>query len=143
MATALEMMMKDETTISSTYELYGPTEFSMQEIYDIIDEIMKKNRIRLNVPNPVALAITKLLTYLPWPYLTPDDIERYRISDKPGKAVGSGDMVKTFSDLGIELVELENKAIQVVRRYRSNTNFDQPISKDFGKVKKGVYHVEY
>ncbi|CAB4435926.1 unnamed protein product [Rhizophagus irregularis] len=113
-ATALETMMKNETTISSTYELYGPAVYS----------------------------ITKLLTYLPWPYLTPDEIERYCISDKPGKAVGGGE-VKTFSDLGVELVDLESKAIQVVRRYRSNTHFDQPISKNIGKVKKGVYHVEY
>jgi NADH dehydrogenase (ubiquinone) 1 alpha subcomplex subunit 9 len=141
-ATALEMMMKNETTVSSTYELYGPTVYSMREIYDIIDDIMKKKRTRLNVPNPIALAITKLLTYLPWPYLTPDEIERYCISDKPGKAVGGGE-VKAFGDLGVELVDLESKAIQVVRSYRSNTYFDQPISKDIGKVKKGVYHVEY
>ncbi|EXX58721.1 putative NADH2 dehydrogenase 40K chain [Rhizophagus irregularis DAOM 181602=DAOM 197198] len=141
-ATALETMMKNETTISSTYELYGPAVYSMREIYDIIDDIMKKKRTRLNVPSPIALGITKLLTYLPWPYLTPDEIERYCISDKPGKAVGGGE-VKTFSDLGVELVDLESKAIQVVRRYRSNTHFDQPISKNIGKVKKGVYHVEY
>ena len=134
--------MKNETTISSTYELYGPTEYSIEEIYNVIDDTVKKKRTRLNVPKPIALAITKLLTYLPWPYLTPDDIERYFISDKPGKGIGN-DTVKTFSDLGIQPVELENKAIQVVRRYRSNTHFDRPISKDAGKVKKGIYHVEY
>ncbi|RIA94373.1 NADH dehydrogenase 1 alpha subcomplex 9 [Glomus cerebriforme] len=137
-ATALEMMMKDETSTSSTYELYGPNEFSFEELYNIIDDIMKKKRTRFNVPKPIALAITKLLTYLPWPYLTPDEIVRYCISDKP-----RGDKVKTFSDLGIEPVELESKAIQVVRRYRSNTTFDQPIGKNVGKVTKGVYHVEY
>ena len=131
--------MKDETTTSSTYELYGPTEFSIEEIYNVIDDTLKKKRTRLNIPKPIALATTKLLTYLPWPYITPDDIERYYINDKPG----SRNMIKTFSDLGIQPVELENKAIQVVRRYRRSTHFDQPIGKDVGKVKKGVYHVEY
>src|SRR6266498_1859118 len=123
------MMLKDETTISSTYELYGAKEFSMKEIYNIIDEIMIRKRTRLNVPKPIALAITKLLAYLPWSSLSSEDVERYCMSDWPGKGLG-GDVVKTFSDLGIQPLDFEDTAIQVVRRYRANTYFNQPIEKD-------------
>ncbi|CAI2165222.1 7179_t:CDS:10 [Funneliformis geosporum] len=141
-ATALEIMLKDETTISSTYELCGTKAFSIEEIYDIIDDIMLRKRTRINVPKPIALAITKLLAYLPWPYLTPEDIERYCISDKSGKGI-MGEIVKTFGDLGIQPLEFEDTAIHVVRRFRSNIYFNQPMDKNVGRVKKGVYYVEY
>jgi NADH dehydrogenase (ubiquinone) 1 alpha subcomplex subunit 9 len=47
----------------------------------------------------------------------------------------------TFEDLYIQPTQLENVAIQFLRRFRSNAVFDLPYEKGDGKIQKGVYHL--
>ncbi|CAG8482640.1 5489_t:CDS:2 [Paraglomus occultum] len=119
-ARALEKMEGDESTVGQTYELFGSQEYTFGEVHDIVDSLIKRRTVRINVPTRIALRFTKLLSLLPWPYISPDEIIRMGISDQisPG--------AKTFEDLGIAPKDLEASALTVVRRYRQNSWFDAP-----------------
>nr|CAG8630421.1 2574_t:CDS:10 [Entrophospora candida] len=123
-AHALELMLKDESTIGQTYELFGPTEYTMNQLYDIADEILITRRTRINVPKPLAIAITNLLRLSPWPFISPDEIVRYFIDEK----ISNSKDVKTFEDLGVIPYTLEDTAIATLRDHRKSAVFDQPVT---------------
>ena len=104
---ALETMALDDSTAGETYELYGPTNYSMKEIKDMVEEETLKKRRKLNIPPQIRAPALNLLNKLLW------------------WDVGTGDMVvrefldqvidpnaKTFKDLGIEPAELKNLTYQ-------------------------------
>ena len=113
-------MESDESTVGQTYELFGSQEYTFGEIHDIVDSLVKRRTVRIHVPTRIALRFTKLLSLLPWPYVSPDEIIRMGISDRisPG--------AKTFEDLGIAPKNLEANALTVVRRYRQSSWFHAP-----------------
>ncbi|CAG8454432.1 14139_t:CDS:10 [Dentiscutata heterogama] len=120
-ALALERMFKDESTTGETYELYGPREYTFEQVFDLIDELIDNRRLRFNIPKPIALAVTKAF-YLPFLLtISSEDIERLFISDKitPG--------VKTFEDLGIRPLSLEMNSLGILRRFRNAKSYDQPL----------------
>ncbi|CAG8572456.1 3902_t:CDS:2, partial [Acaulospora colombiana] len=123
-AKALEHMLKDENTIGKTCELFGPKEYTYNEIYDLIDKVVENYRARIFVPKGLAMLAAKFL-HLPFvsSYST-EDVERSYISDKitPG--------TESFDDLGIAPSILEDLAISVVRFYRKSTVYDEPMFQD-------------
>ncbi|CAG8539280.1 48_t:CDS:2 [Dentiscutata erythropus] len=120
-ALALERMFKDESTTGETYELYGPREYTFEQVLDLIDELIDNRRLRFNIPKPIALAVTKAF-YLPFLLtISPEDIERLFISDKI--TLGA----KTFEDLGIRPLSLEMNSLGVLRRFRTPKAYDQPL----------------
>ncbi|CAJ0910196.1 735_t:CDS:2 [Entrophospora sp. SA101] len=134
-AHALELMLKDESTIGQTYELFGPTEYTMNQLYDIADEILITRRTRINVPKPLAIAITNLLRLSPWPFISPDEIVRYFIDEK----ISNSKDVKTFEDLGVIPYTLEDTAIATLRDHRKSAVFDQPVTPTLSSSKSWVF----
>ncbi|KAI8390187.1 hypothetical protein BD560DRAFT_380170 [Blakeslea trispora] len=135
-AHALEVMLTAESTMGKTYELYGPKEYTIKQIFDLAREISMKPLPIRNAPTPVFKAIATVLDKLPYnQMISPDLIERMTLDDKitPGAL--------TFKDLYIEPTQLETVAIQYLRRFRSNAVFDLPYEKGEGQVQKGVYHI--
>ena len=99
---ALEVMLEDDHTASQTYELYGPTNYSMQEISEIVDKEIIKKRRHINVPKMIAKPIAELLNrYWWWDLSSGDQIEREFIDQVIDPNA------KTFNDLGIEPAELK------------------------------------
>ena len=90
-------MLYDDNTASQTYELYGPKEYSTEEIAELVDREIFKKRRHINVPKailkPAATLINKLLW---WPVLSGEDVER-EFHDQV-----IDETAKTFKDLGIE-----------------------------------------
>jgi len=100
---ALEVMLQDDSTASETYELYGPKNYSMAEIAELVDREIIKHRRHINVPKrilkPVANILNKVLW---WPTMSADGIEREFLDQRIDPKA------KTFKDLGIEPAELSN-----------------------------------
>lgn len=95
-------MLQDDNTASETYELYGPKNYSMSEIAELVDKEIIKHRRHLNIPRAILKPIAGILNRaLWWPTMSPDEIEREFIDQKIDPSA------KTFKDLGIELAELE------------------------------------
>jgi NADH dehydrogenase (ubiquinone) 1 alpha subcomplex subunit 9 len=100
---ALEVMLQDDNTASQTYELYGPKNYSMAEIAELVDKEILKHRRHINVPKAILKPIADLLNkFLWWPVMSGDEIEREFIDQKIDPRA------KTFKDLGIEPAELSN-----------------------------------
>jgi NADH dehydrogenase (ubiquinone) 1 alpha subcomplex subunit 9 len=100
---ALEQMMYDDGTASTTFELYGPQRYSMHEIAALVDKEIVKKRTHINIPKAIRGRIVSLLNRLVyWPIGSADEVEREFIDQFIDPEA------KTFADLGIEPAQLEN-----------------------------------
>jgi len=99
---ALEAMMADDHTAGQTYELYGPTNYSMAEIAELVDKEIIQERKHYNIPPSILKPAAGLLNKaLWWTITSKEEVEREFIDQKIDSAA------KTFKDLGIEPAELE------------------------------------
>jgi NADH dehydrogenase (ubiquinone) 1 alpha subcomplex subunit 9 len=104
---ALEVMMHDDTTASETYELYGPKEYSMQDMAELVDREIVKKRRHFNIPKAIRQPLAyNLNKYLWWPIGSSDEVEREFINQEIDH------QAKTFKDLDIEPAELESLIFQ-------------------------------
>lgn len=120
---ALEKIGYDDTTAGETFELYGPTNYSMAEIAQIVDKEILKERRHINLPKallkPVLYYLNKVIW---WPILTADQMEQECLDQKIDKSA------KTFKDLGMEPAELASLTYHYLQDYRSSTFYDLPPS---------------
>jgi NADH dehydrogenase (ubiquinone) 1 alpha subcomplex subunit 9 len=136
-ASALERMLQDDTTAAETFELYGPSQYSMQEINELVEKEAMKHRRHINVPKrllkPIATAANK---YLWWPIHSGDEVEREFIDQVIDPTA------KTFKDLDIEPVELKSVTYEYLKEYRSSSYYDlPPMSEKEKREEKKYLHV--
>lgn len=126
---ALEVMVDNDLTASQTYELYGPTNYSMYEIGELVDKEIIKKRRHINVPKtllkPAADILNKVLY---WHTTSGDEIEREFIDQTIDRDA------KTFKDLGIEPAELKGLTFHYlvssqVAAFTSVTSADSPLAR--------------
>ncbi|KAI9822344.1 MAG: NADH-ubiquinone oxidoreductase 40 kDa subunit [Pycnora praestabilis] len=131
---ALEVMMQDDNTAAQTFELYGPKNYSMAEIADLVDREIIKHRRHLNLPKsllkPVATALNKLIY---WPTISPDEVEREFIDQVIDPKA------KTFKDLSIEPGEIANFTFHYLQGYRSAAFYDLPPQTEREKREEKKY----
>lgn len=96
-------MLEDDTTAGETYELYGPKNYSMAEIAELVDREIIKHRRHINLPRwilkPTANLVNKLIW---WTTTSADEVEREFIDQVIDPKA------KTFKDLDIEPGDLAN-----------------------------------
>ena len=118
---ALEIMLQDDTTASETYELYGPKNYSMAEIAELVDREIIKRRRHINVPKRILKPIADLIGKAVWfSTMSADGVEREYIDQKIDPKA------KTFKDLGIEPAELSSLTYHYLQGYRSSAFYDLP-----------------
>lgn len=118
---ALERMLYDDNTASETFELYGPTNYSMADLAEIVDNEIIKHRRHINVPKQIMKPVAEVLNKaLWWPVGSADEVEREFIDQKIDPKA------KTFKDLDIEPAELKSLAYQYLKGYRSSAVYDLP-----------------
>ncbi|KZF18902.1 NADH-ubiquinone oxidoreductase 39 kDa subunit [Xylona heveae TC161] len=118
---ALELMMHDDNTASQTYELYGPQNYSMADIAEMVDKEIIKHRRHINLPKAVLKPAANLLNkILWWSTLSADEVEREFIDQSIDRKA------KTFEDLGIDPAEIKDLMFQYLQGYRSSAFYDLP-----------------
>ncbi|KAF1843919.1 NADH-ubiquinone oxidoreductase-like protein 40 kDa subunit [Cucurbitaria berberidis CBS 394.84] len=134
---ALERMLHDDTTAAETYELYGPTEYTMLEINELVEKEAMKKRRHVNVPKRIMKPIAHYVNqYLWWPIHSADEVEREFIDQVIDKNA------KTFQDLDIEPVELKSLTYEYLKGYRSSAYYDlPPMSEKEKREEKKYLHV--
>lgn len=96
-------MLYDDSTASQTYELYGPKEYSTEEISEMVDREIYKKRRHLNIPKAMLKPIAEIANRVVWwNFLSADEVEREFINQEIDKTA------KTFKDLGIEPGDISN-----------------------------------
>ncbi|KAF2500114.1 NAD(P)-binding protein [Lophium mytilinum] len=131
---ALEQMLHDDTTASETYELFGPTNYSLGEIAQLVDREIVKTRRHVNLPKRVWKPAAGLMNkYLWWPVGSADEVEREFIDQTIDPRA------KTFKDLDIEPAELKSLTYEYLKGYRSSAFYDLPPQTEREKREEKKY----
>ncbi|KAK4696002.1 NADH dehydrogenase (ubiquinone) 1 alpha subcomplex subunit 9, partial [Lecanoromycetidae sp. Uapishka_2] len=132
--TALSAMLEDDSTASETYELYGPTNYSMAEIAGLVDKEIYKRRRHINIPKRILKPMAKLVNQaIWWKTTSADEIEREFLDQEIDPKA------KTFKDLGIEPAELKNYTFHYLQAYRSSAFYDLPPATEREKREEKKY----
>ncbi|KAK4979671.1 Protein-lysine N-methyltransferase efm5 [Elasticomyces elasticus] len=120
-AAALEHMLEDDSTAAETYELYGPKNYSMAEVSELVGREIMHNRRHVNIPKrimaPIASVMNKALW---WAATSRDQVEREFLDQVIDPKA------KTFKDLGIEPGDLSKFTFKYLQGYRSSAYYDLP-----------------
>lgn len=112
MGHALELMLYDDNTASQTFELYGPKEYSMAEVAEMVDREIFTKRRHINVPRQILEPATRLLNRLLWwPLLSAEQVQMEHVDQVIDYKA------KTFKDLGIEPGDISKFTYQYVVRF--------------------------
>jgi NADH dehydrogenase (ubiquinone) 1 alpha subcomplex subunit 9 len=133
---ALEKMLYDDSTASQTYELYGPHNYSMAEIAELVDREIFKRRRHINLPKAILKPVAELLNrVLWWHTLSADEVEREFLDQVIDESA------KTFKDLGMEPSDIGKWTYHYLKHYRSSTFYDLPpaTEKEMREEKKYIH----
>ena len=108
-AKALQHMLSDDSTTAETYELYGPEQYSMAQVSEIVDKEIIKHRRHINIHKRILQPIAAILSRtLWWQTLSPDEIEREFIDQEIDQDA------KTFDDLGIKPSRIKDHTFEIL-----------------------------
>jgi uncharacterized protein YbjT (DUF2867 family) len=111
-ADAVVRCIDDSTTAGRTYELGGPKVYSFRALIELLLGQIRRKRLLLDIPFGIAAVQARLMSVLPNPPLTPDQIEML----KRDNVVSSGAL--TLAALGITPTPLEAILPSYVDRFR-------------------------
>jgi NADH dehydrogenase (ubiquinone) 1 alpha subcomplex subunit 9 len=118
---ALEKMLYDDASTGQTYELYGPKEYKLAEIAEMVDKEIYKKRRHINLPKAVLKPLAGIInSSLYWKTMSADQIEREFLDQVIDPKA------KTFKDLGIEPADIANYTYHYLQGYRSQAYYDLP-----------------
>ncbi|KAI5460255.1 putative N6-adenine methyltransferase-domain-containing protein [Mariannaea sp. PMI_226] len=131
---ALEKITYDDSTAGQTFELYGPKQYSMRQIADLVDKEIYNKRRHINVPKQILKPIASVLNQaLWWHTLSSDEVEREFIDQIIDPAA------KTFKDLDIEPSDLANFTYHYLQGFRSQNFYDLPPATEKEKREEKKY----
>jgi uncharacterized protein YbjT (DUF2867 family) len=111
-ADAVIKCLEDPATAGRTYELGGPKIYTFREVLDLLMNEIGRKRWFIDVPFGIARVQAKLMSILPNPPLTPDQVELL----KRDNVVSSGAM--TLGTLGIAPIPVEAILPTYLDRFR-------------------------
>lgn len=140
-AKALEIIGFDDSTDGQLFELYGNTQYSLDEIRKVIEPFTKQKYINVNVPKPIALLMTKYLQYIYWRTTNPDQVERAYIDQKIDFRNPD---IKTYKDLGIVPDTLTDHVLQYTKQFRTYLHSHDlpPTQKELNNLRKYAHIIE-
>jgi len=111
-ADAVVRCIEDSTTAGRTYELGGPGVFTFRALVELLLTEIRRKRLLLDIPFGLATLQARLLSLLPNPPLTPDQVELL----KRDNVVSSGAL--TLATLGIAPTPVEAVLPTYLDRFR-------------------------
>ncbi|EMC99973.1 hypothetical protein BAUCODRAFT_30399 [Baudoinia panamericana UAMH 10762] len=118
---ALESIGMDDSTAGQTFELYGPKEYTMMELKQLVDREILKERRHINLPKAVMAPLYGFLNKALWWHVgSRDEVEREYLDQFIDKNA------KTFKDLDMEPGDVSNFTFKYLQGYRSSSYYDLP-----------------
>jgi len=111
-ADAVVRCIDDSATAGRTFELGGPTVYSFRALIELLLEQIRRKRILIDIPFGLAALQARLMSILPDPPLTPDQVEML----KRDNVVSSGAL--TLAALGITPTPVEAILPSYLDRFR-------------------------
>ncbi|KAK7205207.1 hypothetical protein BZA70DRAFT_279323 [Myxozyma melibiosi] len=114
-AAALKKIAFDDSTAGKTFELYGPDEYSLDDIRRLCEYEGLIRYSQISVPKaPYAWLTDKLNKLIWWPIGCADEVERMTIDQTVDKSAA------TFADIGMAPAKLREYLGGYVRPWRGN-----------------------
>lgn len=134
---ALEKIGLDDSTAGQTFELYGPKNYSLAEIRDLVDREILKKRRHINVPKFILAPLLEVMNkVLWWPVGCRDQVEREYLDQFIDESA------KTFKDLDITPGDIANFTFKYLQGYRSSAYYDlPPMTEKEKREEKKYLHV--
>ncbi|KAK6349903.1 NADH-ubiquinone oxidoreductase 40 kDa subunit [Orbilia brochopaga] len=135
----LEKIAYDDSTAGETFELYGPKQYTMGEIRDLIKkETLQDNMTHINIPKRLHSLYRSAWEWIWWPQKCADEVEREFLDQVIDPTA------KTFKDLGIDKTDdLAEGMFPYIRQYRSNKYYDLPPMTEKERMQERQYwHVQ-
>ena len=104
--------LDDPTTAGRTYELGGPKVYTFRELIELMLGEIRRKRLLVDLPFGLAAIQARLMSLLPNPPLTPDQVELL----KRDNVVSSGAL--TLAALGITPTAVEGVLPSYLDRFR-------------------------
>ena len=111
-ADAVVKCLDDPTTAGRTYELGGPKVYTFRELIELVLGEIRRKRLLVDLPFGLAAIQARLMSILPNPPLTPDQVELL----KSDNVVSSGAL--TLAALGITPTAVEGVLPSYLDRFR-------------------------
>jgi uncharacterized protein YbjT (DUF2867 family) len=111
-ADAVLKCLDDPATAGRTYELGGPKIYTFRELLELLLREIRRKRVLVDLPFGVAAFQARLMSMLPNPPLTPDQVELL----KGDNVVSPGAL--TLATLGIEATAVEGILPSYLDRFR-------------------------
>jgi uncharacterized protein YbjT (DUF2867 family) len=111
-ADAVLKCLDDPTTAGRTYELGGPKVYTFRELIELVLGEIRRKRLLVDLPFGLAAIQARLMSILPNPPLTPDQVELL----KRDNVVSSGAL--TLAALGITPTAVEGVLPSYLDRFR-------------------------
>ncbi len=111
-ADAVLKCLDDPTTAGRTYELGGPKVYTFRELIELVLGEIRRKRLLIDLPFGLAAIQARLMSILPNPPLTPDQVELL----KRDNVVSSGAL--TLAALGIAPTAVEGVLPSYLDRFR-------------------------
>ncbi len=111
-ADAVVKCLDDPTTAGRTYELGGPKVYTFRELIELVLGEIRRKRLLVDLPFGLAAIQARLMSMLPNPPLTPDQVELL----KRDNIVSSGAL--TLATLGITPTAVEGVLPTYLDRFR-------------------------
>jgi NADH dehydrogenase len=121
-ADAVIRCLDDPATAGRTYELGGPKIYTMRELFELLLREIRRKRWFLDLPFGIAELQAKLMSILPNPPLTPDQVELL----KRDNVVSPGAL--TLASLGISPTPVEVIVPTYLDRFRSGGWYRRDLS---------------
>jgi len=111
-ADAIAICVRDPNTVGKTYDLGGPTVFTLEEVYSMIFEAIGRQPFTASVPHQIMALQGRILQYHPSAPMTQDEIHLMLEDEVASSSNG------TLQDLGIEPVSLEENVGKLLLRFK-------------------------
>jgi uncharacterized protein YbjT (DUF2867 family) len=118
-ADAVVKCLDDPTAAGRTYELGGPKVYTFRELIELVLGEIRRKRLLVDLPFGLAAIQARLMSILPNPPLTPDQVELL----KRDNVVSSGAL--TFAALGIAPTAVEGVLPSYLDRFRRGGWYDR------------------
>ncbi|KAM9377967.1 NADH dehydrogenase [ubiquinone] 1 alpha subcomplex subunit 9, mitochondrial isoform 1-T1 [Pholidichthys leucotaenia] len=113
-ANAIINAIRDPDANGKTYALVGPNRYLLYDLVEYLYGVTHRVFLPYPLPRPLYHLVAKFFAISPFePWTTPDKVDRFHVTDMkyPG--------LPGLEDLGITASTVEQKAIEILRRYRS------------------------
>jgi uncharacterized protein YbjT (DUF2867 family) len=119
-ADAVVRCLEDPTTASRVYELGGPKIYTLHQLFELLLDEIRRKRWFIDIPFGLAAGQARLMSVLPNPPLTPDQVELL----KRDNVVSSGAM--TLASLDISPTPAEIILPTYLDRFRRGGWYERP-----------------